>query len=90
MLSDRVRSLRCEKGYEGFTSRRKTPISVIEANSMNVETLLQRIGALVAERQQMRRVGARASDLETNRAEIARLQWELSRALIAQYLPKAA
>ena len=57
---------------------------------MNVETLLQRIGALVAERQQMRREGARADDLETNRAEIARLQWELSHALIAKYLPHAA
>jgi hypothetical protein len=57
---------------------------------MNVETLLQRIGALVAERQRLRRESARAEDLEANRAEIARLQWELSHALIARYLPAAA
>ena len=57
---------------------------------MNIETLLNEIGALVAERQRMRREGARADELEANRSEIARLQWELSHALIAQYLPEAA
>jgi hypothetical protein len=57
---------------------------------MTVETLLELIGALVAERQRLRREGADADELESNRREIARLQWELSHALIQRYLPQAA
>lgn len=57
---------------------------------MNVETLLEQIGSLVAERQRLRRDHAAKELLEDNRREIARLQWELSRALIERYLPQAA
>ncbi len=61
-----------------------------EVRQMTVETLLERIGVLVAERQRLRRDGAAPDELEANRQDIARLQWELSRALIARYLPQAA
>jgi hypothetical protein len=57
---------------------------------VQVERLLERIGSLVAERQALRRAHAAAVELEANRREIARLQWELSHALIEQYLPQAA
>ena len=57
---------------------------------MTVEKLLEEIGALVAERQRLRRENAPRAPLETNRREIARLQWELSHALIERYLPAAA
>ena len=45
------------------------------------------IGALTAERQQLRERGAAASKLERNRVKLARRQWELSHALIERYLP---
>ena len=51
-----------------------------------IASLQERIAALVSERQRLRAVEAPASQLEANRAEIARLQQELSRALIALYL----
>jgi hypothetical protein len=57
---------------------------------MTVEALTEQLGSLVAERQRLRRVRATAAELEANRREIARLQWELSRALIARHLPAAA
>jgi hypothetical protein len=46
--------------------------------------------ALVSERQQLRRDGAAAEELESNRLAIVKCQWELSRALIDRYLPPAA
>lgn len=57
---------------------------------MTVENLLHQIGHLVAERQRLRRDGGSSEALEENRREIARLQWDLSHALIDRYLPKAA
>ena len=54
----------------------------------SVESLLERIGELVAERQALRTKGSSATALERNRRRIAKLQWELSRALIARYLPE--
>ena len=57
---------------------------------MNVERLLEEIGVLVAERQRLRREHASKSALEENRRAIARLQWDLSHALIERYLPQAA
>jgi hypothetical protein len=45
---------------------------------------------LVDERQRLRSEGAPAEELERNRLEIVRCQWELSRALIARYLPGIA
>jgi hypothetical protein len=53
-----------------------------------VESLLERIGALVAERQALRLAGAAPDDLERNRLEIANAQWLLSGALIERYLPQ--
>ncbi len=54
-----------------------------------VESLTERIGAIVAERQRLRASGAAAGELERNRLELARAQQELSRLLIARYLPAA-
>ena len=55
-----------------------------------VEVLTESIGRLVAERQALRAEGADREALEENRVEIARLQRELSDALIARFLPAAA
>ena len=52
-----------------------------------VESLLERIGELVAERQALRARGGSPIALERNRRRIAKLQWDLSRALIARYRP---
>ena len=52
-----------------------------------VESLLERIGELVAERQALRTKGSSMTALERNRCRIAKLQWELSRALIERHLP---
>jgi hypothetical protein len=49
------------------------------------EHLLDRVAALVARRQELRASGASRTDLERNRAEITRAQWDLSRALIARH-----
>ena len=43
------------------------------------------IGGLCSERQRLRAAGAADGELEQNRLEIARLQWELSHALIVRY-----
>jgi len=56
----------------------------------SVETLQSEIGALCAERQHLRTSGAEEHHLERNRLEIARLQWELSHALIGRYARSAA
>ena len=55
----------------------------------DTETILAEIASLVAVRQELRSAGASAARLERNRIKIARLQWELSHALIRQYLPVA-
>jgi hypothetical protein len=47
-----------------------------------VDDIDRRIRALVAERQELRARGASWDELEANRRELVRLQWELSRALI--------
>jgi hypothetical protein len=52
-----------------------------------VETIIQQINELAAERQRLRTRGAGADALELNRLRIARAQWELSHALIERYLP---
>ena len=52
-----------------------------------VESLLDRIGELVAERQALRIATASAAELERNRLKIANAQWLLAEALIARHLP---
>jgi len=54
-----------------------------------VESLLEEISGLTAERQQLRDRGADTMRLERNRVKLARAQWELSHALIERYLPAA-
>jgi hypothetical protein len=62
-------------------------MSVVEAS---VESLKQRIGELVCERQELRTTGADGDSLEGNRVELARQQSELNRALIAQHCAATA
>jgi hypothetical protein len=51
-----------------------------------VETLLEEIAGLTAERQRLRDQGVEGSRLERNRVKLARMQWKLSHALIDRYL----
>jgi hypothetical protein len=53
-----------------------------------VETLLDQISELTAERQRLREQGVDTARLERNRVKLARAQWELSHALIERYLPQ--
>lgn len=67
------------------------PLTPHDAPTQSVEDLQAAIGALCAERQNLRASGSDEGDLEHNRREIARLQWELSHALIGRYArPDAA
>ena len=52
----------------------------------HVDDIDRRIRALVAERQELRARGASPDELEANRRELVRLQWELARALIELHL----
>jgi hypothetical protein len=52
-----------------------------------VEMLMEQIGSLTAERQQLRENHVGGARLERNRVKLARKQWELSHALIERYLP---
>ncbi len=60
------------------------------ADAHTIEKLQDRIGRLVADRQALREQTAAEPMLERNRREIADSQYELSRALIARYVPQAA
>lgn len=51
----------------------------------SVEQLLELIGRLVGERQELRGAGAGTGELEANRRALAEAQSELSRALAARY-----
>lgn len=52
-----------------------------------VDKLSERIAALAAERQELRKAGASGEVLEENRVQLSRSQWALSQALIEQHLP---
>jgi hypothetical protein len=54
-------------------------------NVTEVESLRERIGDLVRERQELRMTGASRRSLEWNRVQLARRQSELGRALIEQH-----
>ncbi len=56
---------------------------------MTVDDLRGRVERLVLERQQLRGSGAPATELEQNRLLLVEAQQELSRVLIATYLPAA-
>ena len=55
-----------------------------------VEALTERIGELVAERQDLRGRDASPFELESNRRHLAAAQAQLSLELIARHLPQAA
>jgi hypothetical protein len=57
------------------------------SNRPSVETLMDQIAELAAERQRLRDSGAAPAKLERNRIKLARTQWQLSHALIERYLP---
>ena len=59
--------------------------SLPDPSSASVETLLAEINRLSGERQQLRSGHVDVDELERNRREIVRLQWQLSRALINRY-----
>jgi hypothetical protein len=60
------------------------------AEVADVEKLSERIAALAAERQELRRTGASGEVLEENRVRLGHSQWALCHALIAQHLPSLA
>jgi hypothetical protein len=55
-------------------------------NVTDIESLRERIGELVRERQELRTTGASRQSLEWNRVQLARRQSELGRALIEQHI----
>ncbi len=61
-----------------------------DASEKSVEVLQTEISVLCTERQHLRETGAEQVRLEQNRLEIARLQWQLSHALIGRYARTAA
>ena len=67
-----------------------TSSSAPDGSEKSVEQLQTEISALCSERQHLRAAGAEEVDLERNRLEIARLQLELSHALIGRYARSAA
>jgi hypothetical protein len=61
-----------------------------DASEKSVELLQTEISVLCSQRQHLRAAGAADGDLEQNRLEVARLQWELSHALIGRHVRSAA
>jgi hypothetical protein len=70
--------------------RRLVPSRAYSTRQLDAEALTQLHTTLVDERQELRRQGAPAEELERNRLAIVQCQWELSQALIERYLPPAA
>jgi hypothetical protein len=103
MLSEPLSTLR-EKVSQALNHLRHEPVHTERVSSLrpptsspapatsekSVELLQTEIGGLCAERQRLRAAGAAEGELERNRLEIARLQWELSHALIVRYGRTAA
>ena len=84
------------RGVRGHAAAPISPtMSTIESHATderhppatNVELLMGYVSRLVGERQSLRASGAGRAVLECNRAEITRVQWQLSHALIARYSP---
>jgi hypothetical protein len=76
--------------FEGFSTcdrQGSSPtLTLMERLNPEVEHLLERIGELVRQRQDLRARGADRGLLEGNRVELARSQAELGRALIDRVL----
>jgi len=66
-------------------ARKRRGFSAIRKNG--VEAVQHRLDRLNLERQELRARGAAADVLELNRLSIVAAQWDLSHALIDQYLP---
>jgi hypothetical protein len=66
------------------------PTTSHDALAKSVEDLQAEISVRCAERQDLRASGGDDGALERNRLEIARLQWELSHALIGRHARTAA
>jgi hypothetical protein len=60
------------------------------SGAAKVDELSERIAALAAERQELRKAGASCEVLEENRVQLGRSQWALCHALIEQHLPTLA
>lgn len=100
MLSEQVSGLRREKLsrplYHLSEKSLQTVLVTLRPTTPNaaapksVEDLQTEIGVHCAQRQRLRASGADERELERNRLEIARLQWELSHALIGRYARTAA
>jgi hypothetical protein len=59
-------------------------------NRPSVDVLAARIADLIVERQDLREGGSSATEIERNRVQLARAQWELAHALIDEHLSDAA
>jgi hypothetical protein len=68
-----------------IAARKRRTFPVVRKNG--VEVVQQRIDRLNLERQELRDTSAGVDALERNRLAIVEAQWELSRELIARYLP---
>ncbi len=76
------------------TGVRSDPLVVMgvtqSGHEPDVESLRERIGELVRERQELRTVGASRGSLERNRIQLVHRQSELGRALIEQHAAAGA
>lgn len=91
-VSQALNDLRHEPDHTERVSSLRPPTSGAppDASAKSVEVLQSEIGVRCAERQRLRAAGAGEGELEQNRLEISRLQWELSHALIVRHGRTAA